>query len=89
LTCDIIELCSNHFLGRGLGPAFVALLIDKFGRRKAFNIGISGWIFCGILNGMLYFTVERDEEKAKTNAYDFYGEESSDTIEEDGSNEKV
>ena len=52
--------------GRGLGPAFVAILIEKMGgRRQAFNIGISGWIFCGILNGLLFFTVEHDEEKVR------------------------
>jgi len=49
--------------GRGLGPAFVAVLIERLGgRRRAFNVGITGWILCGILNGLLWFTVERDEE---------------------------
>ena len=52
--------------GRGLGPAFVAGLIEKMGgRRKAFNVGICGWIFCGFLNGMLFCTVEADEEKVR------------------------
>ena len=54
--------------GRGLGPAFVAWMIGKFdGRRKAFNIGVCGWLFCGLLNGigMIYFTVERDEQRAR------------------------
>lgn len=55
-----------NLIGRGLGPAFVAWLIGKLGgRRKAFNIGIFGWLFCGILNGLLYCTVERDEERAR------------------------
>ena len=54
--------------GRGLGPAFVAWMIGKLdGRTKAFNIGILGWVFCGILNGMLYFTVEQDEAKVRVN----------------------
>jgi MFS family permease len=54
--------------GRGLGPAFVAWMIGKFdGRRNAFNVGVCGWLFCGILNGMLYFTVERDEERVRVN----------------------
>ena len=49
--------------GRGLGPAFVALLIERLGgRRRAFNVGITGWILCGVLNGLLFFTVESDEE---------------------------
>lgn len=52
--------------GRGLGPAFVAWMIEKLGgRRNAFNIGISGWILCGILNGLLFCTVEADEEKVR------------------------
>jgi hypothetical protein len=52
--------------GRGLGPAFVAWMIEKMGGRKsAFNIGILGWVLCGWLNLMLYFTVERDEEKVR------------------------
>lgn len=54
--------------GRGIGPAFVANLIVKLGgRRKAFNVGIFGWFLCGILNGLLYFTVEQDEEAARIN----------------------
>lgn len=53
--------------GRGLGPAFVAWLIEKLGgRRMAFNVGICGWIFCGILNSMLFCTVEADEEKVRS-----------------------
>ncbi|KAL7534069.1 hypothetical protein ACHAXR_005618 [Thalassiosira sp. AJA248-18] len=52
--------------GRGLGPAFVAWLIERLGgRRKAFNVGIGGWILCGVLNGMLFCTVEADEEKVR------------------------
>jgi len=52
--------------GRGLGPAFVAWMIEKLGgRRNAFNVGICGWIFCGVLNGLLFFTVEADEEKVR------------------------
>lgn len=52
--------------GRGLGPAFVAWLIERLGgRRTAFNVGISGWVLCGLLNGCLFFTVEADEEKVR------------------------
>jgi MFS family permease len=52
--------------GRGLGPAFVAWMIENLGgRTRAFNIGVTGWILCGILNTMLFCTVERDEEKVR------------------------
>ncbi|KAL7500308.1 hypothetical protein ACHAWT_008251 [Skeletonema menzelii] len=52
--------------GRGLGPAFVAWMIENLGgRTRAFNIGVLGWILCGILNTMLFCTVERDEEKVR------------------------
>ncbi|EED88164.1 transporter [Thalassiosira pseudonana CCMP1335] len=52
--------------GRGLGPAFVAWMIEQMGgRRKAFNVGVGGWLFCGLFNGMLFFTVESDEEKVR------------------------
>lgn len=52
--------------GRGLGPAFVAWMIENLGgRTRAFNIGVLGWTLCGILNLMLFCTVERDEEKVR------------------------
>ena len=40
-------------------------LINKLGRKRVFNIGISGWIWCVILNGLLFFTVEADKEMAR------------------------
>lgn len=52
--------------GKGLGPFFVSLLIIKFGRTKAFNIGVLGWIFCGIANLAIFFTVSHDEQVVQT-----------------------
>jgi MFS family permease len=53
-------------LGRGLGPAFVAWMIKKLGsRRRAFNVGAGGWILCGFLNSLLFWTVEVDEERVR------------------------
>jgi sugar phosphate permease len=53
--------------GRGLGPVFVAgLIISLGGRQIAFNVGIGGWVICGILNLCIYFTVANDEAKAKS-----------------------
>jgi MFS family permease len=48
--------------GRGIGPVFIAQLILLFGERtRAFNIGVAGWILCGILNSLMYFSVLKDE----------------------------
>jgi MFS family permease len=53
-------------LGRGLGPAFVARMIERFGgRRRAFNVGAWAWVACGVLNGALFCTVEADEERVR------------------------
>lgn len=53
--------------GRGLGPVFVAKLIQAFGsRQKAFNLGVGGWILCGLLNLCMFFTVSSDEMRAKS-----------------------
>jgi predicted MFS family arabinose efflux permease len=49
-------------MGRGLGPVFVASMIVRFGgRTQAFNIGVLGWIVCGIANLCVFFTVYNDE----------------------------
>lgn len=48
--------------GKGLGPFFVSRLIVKYGGRlPAFNIGVFGWVFCGVANLAIFFTVARDE----------------------------
>jgi predicted MFS family arabinose efflux permease len=52
--------------GRGLGPVFVAMLIDCLGgRTPAFNIGVTGWLLCGIFNLLIFLTVAKDEEKVQ------------------------
>ncbi len=53
-------------LGRGLGPAFIAWMIEKLGgRRRAFNVGAGGWMVCRFLNGLLFCTVEADKERVR------------------------
>lgn len=48
--------------GKGLGPYFVSLLIVSFGGRlPAFNVGVLGWLLCGVANIAIYFTVAHDE----------------------------
>lgn len=49
-------------LGKGLGPALVALLISSMGRTSAFNISAAGWIPCGLLLLLTAFTLQRDED---------------------------
>ena len=52
--------------GRGLGPVFVAMLIKNMGGRiPAFNVGVSGWLFCGLFNLLVFFTVDRDESRVQ------------------------
>ena len=38
-------------LGKGFGPALVAVLITALGRQAAFNLSVLGWLPCGILIG--------------------------------------
>jgi len=53
-------------VGRGLGPVVLALLIVRMGeRRAAFNIGVLGWVFCGLANLATYWTVARDENRVQ------------------------
>ena len=53
--------------GKGLGPFFVSLLIVNFGGRlQAFNVGVLGWILCGVANLAIFFTVAHDEHVVQT-----------------------
>ena len=53
--------------GKGLGPFFVYLLIVKFGGRlQAFNVGVLGWMLCGVANIAIFFTVAHDEHVVQT-----------------------
>lgn len=48
--------------GKGLGPFFVSLLISVMGGRlPAFNVGILGWVVCGVANLAIFCFVEQDE----------------------------
>ena len=50
--------------GRGLGPVFVASLIIGLGGRKiAFNVGVGGWVLCGLINLCIFFTIKDDVSK--------------------------
>lgn len=50
--------------GRGLGPLFIAMMVSGLGgRAQAFNIGTFGWLFCGVLNLVIFCFVRDDEAK--------------------------
>ncbi len=76
--------------GRGLGPAFVAWMIENLGgRTRAFNIGVIGWALCGILNLMLFCTVERDEEKVRLGLEQMAIEKEENETRDSGENDEV
>ena len=54
--------------GKGLGPYFVSILITQMGGRRlpAFNVGVGGWILCGVANLAILFTVKQDEATVQT-----------------------
>jgi MFS family permease len=54
--------------GKGLGPYFVSILITQMGGRRlpAFNVGVCGWILCGLANLAIFFTVKQDEATVQT-----------------------
>lgn len=53
--------------GRGLGPVFVAMLVRNMGgRTPAFNAGVVGWLFCGVFNLLVFYTVSRDESRMQS-----------------------
>jgi hypothetical protein len=48
-------------LGKGLGPAAVASLIESHGRLYAFNVSLSMWLLCGALLACIALTLGADE----------------------------
>jgi len=48
-------------LGKGLGPAIIAVLIAAFGRLTAFHVANLFWVFCGIALLVAIRTFHRDE----------------------------
>ena len=49
-------------VGKGGGPALVALLIVSMGRRVAFNVAFSFWFVCGVILACITFTIDHDVE---------------------------
>lgn len=49
-------------LGKGLGPAVVAMMISSLGRENAFFWATAGWIPCGAMLLMTALTLEGDEQ---------------------------
>jgi predicted MFS family arabinose efflux permease len=63
--------------GRGLGPLFVAILIQSLhgNRQQAFNIGILGWALCGIFNLAIYFFAPTDEQTMRDTLSKYYNDD--------------
>ena len=51
-------------VGKGAGPAVVALLVRTMGRRHAFACAMLGWLPCALLCGCTGLTVVGDEVRA-------------------------
>merc|ERR1712238_76021 len=67
IKATLTNVTLPNTLGNALGPYFVSLLSVKFGGRlPAFNIGVFGWILCGLTNLTIFFTVVRDERMVQT-----------------------
>lgn len=52
-------------IGQGIGPFFVALLVQSFDghRQRAYNFALSGWLLSGFFNLLIYFTIVEDENR--------------------------
>jgi MFS family permease len=71
--------------GRGLGPVFVSILISSLGgRTPAFNIGVIGWVICGLFNLLIFFTVERDELIVQATLASSLSKNQADTTDDSG-----
>lgn len=66
-------------VGKGAGPAIIAILIQRFGRRATFAAAMFGWVPCAVLNGLTAHTVVADQQRAARAAGcgDTHGESSS------------
>jgi len=53
-------------LGRGIGPLMVALLVVWFGNVEvAFNVSVLGWVLCGLIILLIFYTIRRDEDQIR------------------------
>ncbi|CAG9464093.1 unnamed protein product [Pedinophyceae sp. YPF-701] len=48
-------------VGKGFGPAMVAVLVSGLGRRAAFNFAVLGWVPCGLMMLSVACYFRRDE----------------------------
>lgn len=63
---SVFALCNlADDLGRGLGPAIIAVLIGAFGRLSAFRIAALFWAFCGLVLLLMVRTFPADEERLR------------------------
>jgi hypothetical protein len=58
-------------LGKGVGPALVAVLITALGRQLAFSLSIAGWIPCGLLIRASCSSAVCSDKRQKTSSLRF------------------
>lgn len=51
-------------VGKGAGPALIALMVQRVGRRTTFAMAMFGWVPCAICNGLTAYTATADERRA-------------------------
>lgn len=49
-------------LGKGLGPFLLSRMISSWGRTKAFNLSLIGWLVGGFVSLIMFWTVAGDED---------------------------
>lgn len=52
-------------LGKGLGPFLLSTMIASVGRERAFNLSLIGWLIGGAVSLLMFFTVQKDEQKVQ------------------------
>jgi len=51
-------------VGKGAGPALIAIMVQQIGRRATFALAMFGWVPCAICNGLTAYTAAVDERRA-------------------------
>ena len=69
-------------VGKGAGPALVAVFIVSMGRRVAFNLAFSFWFLCAVLLACIAFTIDSDVEQEQRDVLEGLNEEADEQADE-------